>query len=729
MERGQGRKSFSVKDIVIIVLCLVALLALFFILQKSKETEQIEQQQLNEIQTSIEQSGEITSENLNKKEDLSGIVINEVNQEGWIELYNTGNVQTNLGGMSLCINGEKVGEIPADASIEAESVYVFETGSILGTERNNVFTLKDKNDNQVSTMIVPQLLSRESYGHSESGSLQVAYLMPSKDEINVKDNVILKDTLTFSVLGGFYDGAISLEINVPKGTDVYYTLDGSDPTTESQKYENTIKIENRSGSNYSYAGIVNNGYKPSRISMGTVVRAIAVNTKGEVVEECTESYFIGIGNNSNLVNLPVISLTTDPDNLFDYFEGMYIQGKYYEEDLALGIGDTFNANYLMNWEKDAHIEFFEDNKDKSFAGKINLSMLRDYSMSTPQKGFLAKGIEEGAWKGSTLYRYFDDVSNRLKIQANKRDNDSKAREYLVNELIKNTAVGYVDMIPCSLFINGEYWGGYTLRAPMDELYFSRHYGITDEHVIIAKDEVVEEYGYRDSYTQLLEFVSMRDMSLDTNYEQLKTMMDIQSYLDYFCVNMFIANADYGIDETYAWKTVTIGENEYADGRWRWIVGKLDNSMNTSSARGMATSSINTYLLQEVREDVLLRSLIKNDEFKSQLQKTMSRLAEEVFTYEMVETKLEEITSVIEKMATSSYERFYGSPSSSFYEENKKMILKFYAERPEYILYYTENIDEIIEMWQEYTPEVQIKTLEEMEGITTNENQGTEQQEE
>ena len=333
MERGQGRKSFSVKDIVIIVLCLVALLALFFILQKSKEAEQIEQQQLNEIQTSIEQSGEITSENLNKKEDLSRIVINEVNQEGWIELYNAGNMQINLGGMSLYINGEKVGEIPADASIESESVYVFETESTLGTERNNVFSLRDKDDNQVSTMIVPQLLSGESYGYSESGSLQVSYLEPSKDEINVKDSVIPKDALTFSVPGGFYAGAISLEMNVPKGTEVYYTLDGSDPTTESQKYENTIRIENRSGSNYTYAGIVNNGYKPSRISMGTVVRAIAVNAKGEVVEECTESYFIGIGNNSNMINLPVISLTTDPDNLFDYFEGMYIQGKYYEEDL------------------------------------------------------------------------------------------------------------------------------------------------------------------------------------------------------------------------------------------------------------------------------------------------------------------------------------------------------------------------------------------------------------
>ena len=189
--------------------------------------------------------------------------------------------------------------------------------------------------------------------------------------------------------------------------------------------------------------------------------------------------------------------------------------------------------------------------------------------------------------------------------------------------------------------------------------------------------------------------------------------------------MFISNADYGIDETYAWKTATVGENEYADGRWRWIVGKLDNSMNTSSAKGMATSSINTYLMQEVREDMLIRSLIRNDEFKAQLQNTMNKMAEEVFAYDVVETTLEEIADSIEKMATSSYERFYGYPSSNFYELSKNVILEFYAERPEYILYYTENIDEVIDMWEEYTPEVRINSLEESEGII-DENERTEE---
>mgnify|MGYP002905530020 CR=1 FL=1 len=56
--------------------------------------------------------------------------------------------------------------------------------------------------------------------------------------------------------------------------------------------------------------------------------------------------------------------------------------------------------------------------------------------------------------------YFNDVSNVLEIQTNRRDNESKAREYLVNDLLEDTQVGTQQLTPCVLFINGEYWGGY-----------------------------------------------------------------------------------------------------------------------------------------------------------------------------------------------------------------------------------------------------------------------------
>ncbi len=715
MKGNSEKRGFSIKDALIILLCVLALVVLVLILKKSQETEQQEQQQLNNMQNHMQESEDGTNEAGNKADATVTIVINEVNQAGWVEVYNNGKTTVSLASAVLYVNGEKICTFPSDAELKSEELYVLETGKLLGLKENNVISLCDAELNKIHTLLVPKLTTGESYGFVENGSAEMAYQIASRGEDNDEESMLQKNELTFSVPGGFYSNTINLEINVPEGTQVYYTLDGSDPTKESSQYQSAIKLENRSGSNYSYASIVNNGYKPSRISMGTVVRAIAVDESGDTVGECTQSYYIGIANNSDLAGLPVISLTTDADNLFDYFEGIYVPGKSYEESVALGVANAYDANYLQDWKKDAYIEFFESNKDKSYAGRVSLTVLRDYSMSTPQKGFQAIGEEAGAFKGSTLYKYFNDISNTLKIQANKRDNDSKAREYLINELLAETEVGTADLIPCILFINGEYWGGYTLRAPMDESYFERHYGISDEHVILAKDGIVDEYDYRSTYEDLLTYVLNTDMSVAANYEQVKSMMDIQSYLDYVCTNVYLANADYGIEEAYAWKTATVGEGEYADGRWRWIVGKLDNTADTTSSQSKATKTMNSYLFQEVREDILLRSLIHNAEFEQQLKDTMNHMANQVFEYNKVSKELALITAKIEKMASASYDRFFGSASTNFYANQVNRILAFFNERGEYILRYTNNLEEIKQLWEEYTPYAELTLIDDIGG--------------
>ena len=79
--------------------------------------------------------------------------------------------------------------------------------------------------------------------------------------------------------GGFYTDTITLTMTDKPGVDIYYTTDGSTPTTASEKYTAPVKIANRTGSGYVYADIVNDGYKPSGIEMGTVVRAIAVDAQ------------------------------------------------------------------------------------------------------------------------------------------------------------------------------------------------------------------------------------------------------------------------------------------------------------------------------------------------------------------------------------------------------------------------------------------------------------------
>lgn len=144
---------------------------------------------------------------------------------------------------------------------------------------------------------------------------------------------------------------------------IYYTLDGSEPTTKSSEYKGSIKIKNRSGSEFLYADSEGVGfysiYRPSRITMGTVVRAIAVDENGKKADEYSQTYFVDINLNNEVLNMPVLSITTNPENLFDYFDGIYVTGRTYEDAVAKGESAAGKGNFNNNWTKNARLEFLK----------------------------------------------------------------------------------------------------------------------------------------------------------------------------------------------------------------------------------------------------------------------------------------------------------------------------------------------------------------------------------
>jgi hypothetical protein len=74
-----------------------------------------------------------------------------------------------------------------------------------------------------------------------------------------------------------------------------------------------------------------------------------------------------VGAQDEKSNLPQVYLTTDPDNLFDYYRGIYTPGFHFDQwrkenpDLSL-IYQNHAANYNMkgkDWEREAHVAFYE----------------------------------------------------------------------------------------------------------------------------------------------------------------------------------------------------------------------------------------------------------------------------------------------------------------------------------------------------------------------------------
>ena len=107
---------------------------------------------------------------------------------------------------------------------------------------------------------------------------------------------------TFNVAGGLYErpltGENAVTINVPANSTVRYTLDSTDPNESSPVYAGPIEVETN-----------------------TVIRARAYRDGVEASQIISETYLISVYH-----TMPVICLTTDPDNLTNEEYGAFAYG-------------------------------------------------------------------------------------------------------------------------------------------------------------------------------------------------------------------------------------------------------------------------------------------------------------------------------------------------------------------------------------------------------------------
>ena len=59
--------------------------------------------------------------------------------------------------------------------------------------------------------------------------------------------------LVFSVESGFYEEPFTLVLSAPVGTEIYYTLDGSEPDEHAMKYTEPIQIEDATKNDNRYS--------------------------------------------------------------------------------------------------------------------------------------------------------------------------------------------------------------------------------------------------------------------------------------------------------------------------------------------------------------------------------------------------------------------------------------------------------------------------------------------
>ncbi|MBQ8781050.1 MAG: CotH kinase family protein [Oscillospiraceae bacterium] len=501
----------------------------------------------------------------------------------------------------------------------------------------------------------------------------------------------------FSFESGFYDSPISLEIACPAYPDgkIYYTTDGSTPNESSQLYTGKIELKNRRSEPNVLAAqkgtSAGGDYIPRKnVDKANVIRAVVIMPDGSVSEISNGTFFIGQNREKKYGDVPVISLMTDMENLYDYEKGIYILGKTHDDWLAEDSGNKrleawqHEGNYSnrgREWERPVAFEYITADGSEGISQDLGVRIMGAASRNATQKSLRLTAREDYGLK-AVNYELIpgnlrsDETGNVEKYKSfvlRNGGNDcdyAKIRDPLFHQLISDRRVETQQFTPCVVYLNGEYWGMYTLIEDYNDNYIENNYGIDNHNVVIIKCGELEEGEDADIelYNEMYDFITFNDMSVTENYAKASEMIDIGSYADYCAFNMYIYNQDSIFDGNNwrMWRVRTPNETSpAADGKWRMMVYDTDYSSGIYNGGGNygednISSVIGGTVPDEAEErepKYMFLSLFKNEDFRRELVISMCDIRNYDFDSEKAIAEMLELYNVYEKLVPATFERF------------------------------------------------------------------------
>ena len=540
-------------------------------------------------------------------ETSDGLVINEImvgNEKycahnggryyDWAELYNASDADIDLS--EYCISKERsdlgMFALPQRTLRPGEYVLIMFSGdSALSTPTyihadfkidNDGETLFLSKNGQIADAVhFSEIRSGYSFGRSSQGNGFFNLGSPTPGSANGTGIRQVSQTPFADTAEGVYDNVegVTVALSAFGDAKIYYTTDCTVPTYQSAEYVG----------------------EPLTFDKTTVLKAVSYE-KGKLPSKVvTLSYIV----NENHT-LPVISLSAEPDDLFDYYTGIYADGPGYTSGFP-----HKGANFWQDWERDAHVAFFAEGEE-GFSLDCGIKMFGNYGRAYDQKPFQLKfrkkyGTSELHYK---VFEQYDDISvfESLVLRCGSQDSyRARFRDELFTSLVadSDSTVAVQAYRACVLYLNGEYWGVYYIREKVDENYLSQHTNYAPETFsLLYRNGEVEE-GTESGYAALVNFVAYHDMTNEENYRYVCERMDVLNYIDLKIFQAYSGNIDLHNVRYY------VSNDPESDGKWRWIFYDQDfafRDLGSSVARTVEEGY--TFI-----SNSLFRNLLKNPEFK------------------------------------------------------------------------------------------------------------------
>lgn len=452
----------------------------------------------------------------------------------------------------------------------------------------------------------------------------------------------------FDTAAGFYTDSVTVSITAPDGAEIRYTTDCSTPTRESALYTG-----------------------PLTVSGTAVIRAVACTEDALCSTVAGATYFI-----NDFSGVPVVSLYTDNEYLFDQSTGVMVKGT------------RRTPNYMQNWQYPCQFEYFDENGELGIC-QMGTFKVAGKTMRIGTQKSLAIYARKAYGSDTFDYPFFEDrdytsYSAILLRYTNSDFNSTRLRDAALQELAKGLDLYYQAGKVILVYINGQYWGHYNLRERANRESLAQWEGITDEDIIDGVDileatGVMDEYvvyGSNEEWKELVEFCKTHDMNNVEDREYLLSQIDVDNWFTHAAYAMVIGNADANNTRFY----------RFPGGKWKFMVHDLD--VGCANAKELVVS---LYLRKKTDKASSvphwpITALLEVPEYRDKFLRTVAEVIESNFLYDIQSGPvLQHWSEQIEPLISRHISKFHTFSSVKEWKQNVTATMNYTRRRPKLVI--------------------------------------------